>query len=160
MSEIFRILGDSLLWPYYDFFLHFGKRCVFLNHILLLWIWREYVISKRCSNPEDRNFEQLLLWKPENWYAYLIIRTRNLRQVTLFLNLVLLFAEFRKSEACIFVGCAGEVLLCICLQNRSMQKKGRSILDLWLPVLCIFIKWIFEKKKACSLPCNTWIVCH
>jgi len=204
VSEIFRIYSVNLFW----IFLRFGKRSVLLNQIMLLWRWKQYVISKRCSNPEDHNFEQLLLWKPENWFNYWIIkvkwsryrpavaqavgrgiallfhdcgtrrgwvvsstprphftpgkdpvpilqkarwapgpvwtggksrphrdsipdrptrsqslyrlsypahnwiiRTRNLRQVTLFLNLLLLFADFWKSEAWIFVPCIGEVLL-------------------------------------------------
>jgi len=268
--EIFRILEDFVLWPYFEFFcilakgafswtkfcqnsrrlcsvtlfwifLHFGKRGVLLNQILLLWTWKQYVISRRFSN----TFEQLLLWKPENWFAYWIIKVKwsryrpgvaqrvgrdialvfhdrgprrgwvvsstpqphftpgkdpvpilqkagwapgpvctggksrphrdsipdraarssvaiptelpgtlldnkNTKFKTSYIisNLTTVICRFSEKWSLQF--CAlywRSTLVCICLQNRSIQKKGGSILDLWLPVLCSFVKWTFGKKK-------------
>lgn len=86
--------------------------------------------AARCSNPKDHNLSNSYCENLKNFNADLIIRTRNLRQVTSFLNSLLLFADFRKLEPCIFVRYIGEVLLGIRLKNRSIQQKGGSMLVL------------------------------
>ena len=141
----------TLLW----IFLHFGNRIVLLNQILLLWIWREYVISKRRIElimQHGFRVQRTIIWGTptvKTWKLSRWIDNKNTKFKTSYFisklaTVICIFSETWSLHFCALY--YRNTLLCICLENRCIQKKGGSVLVWWIPVLCVFVKWIFEEK--------------